>query len=201
METFSLVARAASVRLVTSVAVRDGVVLYTADFTAAFLNGVLEEEIYMAQPEGWVAPPGKEGWFLRLVHSLYGLKQAGRVWYLCLMSALVELGFSRLDSDACVFMCRQADTGLILIAVHVDNLTGTARDNNVWNTFCAELNTKYELKNLGRAKEVLGLEFTQDVCAGTASITQTRYILDLARRHSVYDLPPLSLPLPRGRSF
>jgi hypothetical protein len=201
VETFSPVARSASIRMVVSIAVRDQLVLYAADFTAAFLNGVLEEEIYMDQPEGWVAEPGKERWFLRLVRSLYGLKQAGRVWYNCLTNALLELGFTRLESDPCVYMRRRDDTGLILIAVHVDDLTGAARDDGVWADFCAELNAKYELKNLGRAREILGLEIAQDVVSGTASITQSRYILDLARRHGVYDLPPLSLPLPPKERF
>jgi hypothetical protein len=199
-ETFSPVARSASLRLVTAVAVRDGLTLYAADFTAAFLNGKLEEEIYMEQPDGWVAPPEHKGSYLKLVRSLYGLKQAGRVWYECLSSALLELGFIRFDSDNCVFMRRRKDTGLILLAVHVDDLTGAAPNDAAWDSFCAELNTKYELKNLGRAKEILGLEIMQDIKAGTASITQRRYIEDLARQYGVYDLPPLSLPLsPRER--
>jgi hypothetical protein len=201
VETFSPVARAASLRLVVSVAVRDHLVLYTADFTAAFLNGVLEEEIYMEQPEGWVTPPGKEGWFLRLVRSLYGLKQAGRVWYFCLSAALLELGFTCLVSDSCVYMRRREDTGLILVTIHVDDLTGAASDDHTWDAFCAELNAKYKLKNLGRAKEILGLEITQDLMAGSASITQTRYIEDLSKRHGVYDLPPTSLPLAPGAKF
>ncbi|CCO33001.1 Retrovirus-related Pol polyprotein from transposon TNT 1-94 Includes: RecName: Full=Protease [Rhizoctonia solani AG-1 IB] len=179
-ETFSPVARSASLRLVTAVAVRDGLTLYAADFTAAFLNGKLEEEIYMEQPDGWVAPPEHKGSYLKLVRSLYGLKQAGRVWYECLSSALLELGFIRFDSDNCVFMRRRKDTGLILLAVHVDDLTGAAPNDAAWDSFCAELNTKYELKNLGRAKEILGLEIMQDIKAGTASITQRRYIEDLA---------------------
>jgi hypothetical protein len=54
---------------------------------------------------------------------------------------------------------------------------------------------------LGRAKEILGLEIAQDISAGTASITQTRYITDLAKRYGVYDLPPLSLPLPPREKF
>ncbi|KEP46319.1 putative Gag-Pol-like polyprotein/retrotransposon [Rhizoctonia solani 123E] len=182
-------------------AVRDGLTLYAADFTAAFLNGKLQEEIYMEQPEGWSAPPEHQGSYLRLVRSLYGLKQAGRVWYECLMAALIELGFIRFNSDNCVFMRRRKDTGLILIAVHVDDLTGAAENDSAWNSFCGELNAKYELKNLGRAKEILGLEITQDVRAGTASITQTRYIKDLASRHDVCNLPPLSLPLPPKQRF
>ncbi|QRW21846.1 Retrovirus-related Pol polyprotein from transposon TNT 1-94 [Rhizoctonia solani] len=179
-EMFSPVARSASLQLVVAISVRDSLTLFAADFTAAFLNGLLEEEIYMEQPDGWIAPPEHQGLYLKLVKSLYGLKQAGRVWYKCLSSALIELGFVRFNSNNCVFMRQRNNTGLIILAVHVDNLTGAASNDAVWDLFCAELNAKYELKNLGRAKEILGLEITQDPKAGTALITQNRYIKDLA---------------------
>lgn len=199
--TFSPVARSASMQLVVAVTVRDGLILYAANLNAACLNGRLEEQIHMEQPEGWTAPPGQEKSYLSLVHSLYGLKQAGRIWYECLSLALLDMGFSRFDSDNCVFMRRRKDTGLILIAVHVDDLTGAAPNDAVWDSFCEELNAKYELKNLGRTWDILGLEISQDLQAGTASITQTQYIEDLARQYGVYDMPQLSLPLPPGQRF
>ncbi|KAF8689572.1 disease resistance protein, partial [Rhizoctonia solani] len=179
-----------------TVSVCDGLILFTADFTLAFLNGLLEEEIYMEQLDGWIAPPEHQGLYLKLVKSLYGLKQAGQVWYKCLSLALTELGFVCFNSNNCIFMQQCNNTGLIILAVHVDNLTGAAPNNAAWDLFCAELNTKYKLKNLGCAKEILGLEITQDLKAGTALITQNHYIKDLAQQYGVYNLPPLSLPLP-----
>ncbi|KAF8679784.1 disease resistance protein [Rhizoctonia solani] len=140
-------------------------VIKGSDFTAAFLNRLLEEEIYMEQLDGWIAPPEHQGLYLKLVKSLYGLKQAG---------------FVHFNSNNCVFMQQRNNTGLIILAVHVDNLTGAASNDAVWDLFCAEPNAKYELKNLGHANEILGLEITQDPKAGTALITQNRYIEDLA---------------------
>ncbi|KAF8675481.1 gag-polypeptide of LTR copia-type [Rhizoctonia solani] len=179
-KTFSPVAHSASLQLVVAISVRNGITLFAADFTAAFLNRLLEEEIYMEQPDGWIAPPEHQGLYLKLVKSLYGLKQAGQVWYKCLSLALIELGFVCFNSNNCVFMQQHNNTGLIILVVHVDNLTSAASNNAVWDSFCTELNAKYELKNLGHAKEILGLEITQDPKAGTALITQNRYIKDLA---------------------
>uniref|UniRef100_H3G599 Reverse transcriptase Ty1/copia-type domain-containing protein n=1 Tax=Phytophthora ramorum TaxID=164328 RepID=H3G599_PHYRM len=85
-----------------------------------FLNGTLEEEIYMAQPEGFKVP-GKEHLVCKLLRSLYGLKQAPRVWYLTLSAFLESLGFHKLIKDRCVFM-RTTNGLTCYIAVYVDDL-------------------------------------------------------------------------------
>lgn len=200
-ETFSPVARSASLRLLAALAALHGLVIYAADFTVAFLNGRLEEEIYMDPPDGYKDPSGGSGGYLRLVRSLYRLKQAGRVWYQCLDKALRSLGFSGLNSDECVYTRMHLASGTIITAVHVDDMTGAAKDDGTWDEFCRELGEHYELKNLGGAKDILGLEIEQDCSAGTVHITQTRYIETLARNHGVYEAPPLSLPLPPGAKF
>lgn len=88
-----------------------------------------------------------------------------------------------------------------MVAVHVDNLTGAAKDDKTWDGFCRELGEHDELKNLGRVKDVLGLEIKQDCSTGTIRITQTKYIESLACKHNVYGALPLSLPLPPGAKF
>lgn len=78
-ETFSPVIRVESVRSVIALACKKGLKLHQMDVTTAFLNGNLEEEIYMKQPEGFVAD-GQEHLVCRLKRSLYGLKQSSRCW-------------------------------------------------------------------------------------------------------------------------
>ncbi|KAF8756684.1 disease resistance protein [Rhizoctonia solani] len=155
----------------------------------------------MEQLEGWSALPKDQKSYLKVVQTLYGLGQAGCLWYKRLSTALANLEFVCFNLDNCVFMPRRKDNGLILIAVHVNNLTGATSNNSVWSQFCNELNAKHKLKNLGRAKELLGLEITQDSQTGTASITQTRYIEELAKQYNVSHLPPLSLPLLPRQKF
>ncbi|QRW22950.1 Retrovirus-related Pol polyprotein from transposon TNT 1-94 [Rhizoctonia solani] len=200
-ETFPPVTQSASICLVVGIALQTSLTIYAANFTVAFLNGELKEEICMEQLEGWSALPKDQKSYLKVVQTLYGLGQAGCLWYKCLSTALADLEFVCFNSDNCVFMPRRKDTGLILIAVHVNNLTGATSNDSVWSQFCDELNAKHELKNLGRAKELLGLEITQDSQTGTASITQTRYIEELAKQYNVSHLPPLSLPLLPRQKF
>ncbi|RAW42111.1 hypothetical protein PC110_g1706 [Phytophthora cactorum] len=89
--------------------------IHQMDVKTAFLNGFLEEEIYMAQPEGFQIP-GKERLVCKRPKSLYGLKHAPRVWYQTLCVFLASLGFHKLIKDACGFR-RTVDGGTCYIAV------------------------------------------------------------------------------------
>jgi hypothetical protein len=102
-ETFAPVAKFASLRTVLALAAAEDMEVHTMDVSSAFLNGDLDEEIYMAQPEGFEAP-GQEHLVCRLKKSLYGLKQSPRQWYQKLHSTFVALGFSRCASDHCVWV-------------------------------------------------------------------------------------------------
>ena len=73
------------------------------DVKTAFLNGDLDEDIYMQQPEGHRADGAQADYVWKLNKSLYGLKQADRVWNHKIHAALVELGFTSLHSDSCVY--------------------------------------------------------------------------------------------------
>ncbi len=79
-ETFSPVARLESLRTLVAVSVKKGLQLYQVDITTAFLNGVLQEEVYMSQLEGFVSEGQEHLVCYRLKHSLYGLKQSPRCW-------------------------------------------------------------------------------------------------------------------------
>ena len=86
------VIRFESVRSLVAISVQKGLKLHQLDVTAAFLNGYLEEEVYMKQPEGFVVE-GKEHLVCKLKHSLYGLKQSPRCWNYVLDSHLKSMGF------------------------------------------------------------------------------------------------------------
>ena len=95
--------------------------LDSMDISSAFLNGDLDEEIYMSQPEGF-AVPGKEHLVCRLKKSLYGLKQSPRQWYQKLNKTFMQLGFWHIQSNNCIYVW--AKDGLcIMLPVFVDDLT------------------------------------------------------------------------------
>jgi len=101
-ETFAPVAKFSSIRAILSLAAASDMELHQMDVKTAFLNGNLEEEIYMNQPEGFIVE-GKENLVCKLQKSIYGLKQASRSWYHKMDQAMSDMGFNRLQADPCIY--------------------------------------------------------------------------------------------------
>ena len=91
------------------------------DVKSAFLNGLLDEEIYMEQPQGFIDPDHPHKVCL-LKKAIYGLKQASRAWNLQFHGVLLDLGFTCTRSDAGVYH-RQDDGGILIIILYVDDIT------------------------------------------------------------------------------
>ena len=87
--------------------------IHQVDVKSAFLNGKLEETIYMRQPKGFIAK-GKEDWIWKLYQMLYGLRQSGQVWYQKLRDALLELNFKPSVANPCVFIRSLGARGYII---------------------------------------------------------------------------------------
>ena len=104
-ETFCPVVRFESVQTVISLAAKHDLKLHQLDITTAFLNGELNEDIYMKQPEGFEVK-GKEHLVCKLNQSLYGLKQLPRCWNKALNSQLKKMHFKQLENDPCIFRRR-----------------------------------------------------------------------------------------------
>ena len=101
-ETFSPVAMFKSIRILLAVAAFHDYEIWQMDVKTAFLNGKLEEDVYMTQPEGFVAPENA-GKVCKLQRSIYGLKQASRSWNLHFNDAIKEFGFIRNEDEPCVY--------------------------------------------------------------------------------------------------
>ncbi|GAA5845570.1 hypothetical protein JCM11251_003665 [Rhodosporidiobolus azoricus] len=119
-ETFAPVAKFTSIRVLLALAARQGLLVEQADVDKAYLYGHLEENLYMRVPER-IDLPELGNHVLRLDRTLYGLKQAGRVWNFRIHDSLVSLGYSRTRSDACVYVRRDGDA-FHYLALYVDNL-------------------------------------------------------------------------------
>ena len=118
-ETFSPVIRYESVRSIIALAAQKGLILQQMDVLAAFLNGDLEEEVYMKQPEGF-STKKDEHKVWKLKKSLYGLKQAPRCWNMTLDNHLKSMGFEQTSSDPCLYVSSEGE--LFIIAVYVDDI-------------------------------------------------------------------------------
>ncbi|KAK8676583.1 hypothetical protein V6N13_142157 [Hibiscus sabdariffa] len=101
-ETFSLVAMFKSIRILLAIAAFHDYEIWQMDVKTAFLNGKLEEDVYMTQPEGFVTPENA-GKVCKLQRSIYGLKQASRSWNLHFNDAIKEFGFIKNEDEHCVY--------------------------------------------------------------------------------------------------
>ncbi|RVW76991.1 Retrovirus-related Pol polyprotein from transposon TNT 1-94 [Vitis vinifera] len=128
-DTFSPVAKIASVRLLLSMAAMCSWPLYQLDIKNAFLHGDLAEEVYMKQPPGFVAQ-GESGLVCRLRHSLYGLKQSPRAWFSRFSSVVQEFGMLRSTTDHSVFYHHNSLGQCIYLVVYVDDIVITGSDQD-----------------------------------------------------------------------
>src|SRR6187455_3176970 len=91
-----------TIRVLLSLAASYGLLVHQMDVKTAFLNGELDEEIYMDQPDGFVVK-GEERKVCKLLKSLYGLKQAPKQWHEKFDRTLTSAGFAINEADRCVY--------------------------------------------------------------------------------------------------
>ena len=120
------------------------------DTKSAFLNGLLQEEIYMQQPEGFVAA-GKDQLVCRLRKALYGLKQAGRAWHQTIDPALQRLGLTPLASDYCVYVHRSQQGQVLILALYVDDLFLFSPSLALLTHFKTQLRLQFRWRTWGRS--------------------------------------------------
>jgi len=129
-ETFAPVVRYSSVRtLLLAFAVQEGMVVYQMDVVTTFLNGVLDEEIYMVQPPGY-AKDDEEHLVCKLKRSLYGLNQSPQCWNTLFTAFMESANFEQSNVDPCLFI-HSKGADLAIIAVYVDDLIILAKSQEV----------------------------------------------------------------------
>ena len=118
--------RLESLRAISHIAATLGWDIQHFDIKTTFLHGILpdDETMFMEQPPGFKVE-GKEDWVLRLLKSIFGMKQASRVWNKTFDKVMKELGFERLDCKWCVYR-RQTPSGIIIFLLHVNDILSTA---------------------------------------------------------------------------
>ncbi|EJD33570.1 reverse transcriptase, partial [Auricularia subglabra TFB-10046 SS5] len=151
METAAPTCRPESVRALLALACLRNWDTRHIDVKTAFLNGELEEEIYMQQPPGFAENDD----VCRLRRAIYGLKQAGRCWYLKLRAVLESLGFHATAADRCVFV-RVKDGMTCILAVHVDDMM-LVGDSAAIDSAVKSLADKFTITDLGEVRWFLGM--------------------------------------------
>ena len=174
-ETFSAVVRFESLRTLISLAVQNGMKLHQMDVTTAFLNGELEDEVYMRQPEGFVSK-GQEDLVCKLKQSIYGLKQSPRCWNFALDSHLKKMGFEQAKGDPCLYMASEGE--LFIIAVYVDDIVLAGSSDKQMVQVKETLAKQFQVKDMGELHYFLGVNIDQDkesdrVCIGQPAYTSS----------------------------
>ena len=117
------------------------------DVKTAFLNGELEEEIYMEQLVGFVAK-GQEHKVCKLLRSIYGLKQSSRQWYLKFHQAIISYDFTMIDKDYCVYV-KIFKNKFKILSLYVDDILLVENDKEYLLTVKAWLSSNFEMKDMG----------------------------------------------------
>jgi hypothetical protein len=163
------------------------------DVKSAFLNGDLNEEVYVHQPPGF-AIPGKEGKVLRLRKALYGLRQAPRAWNAKLDSTLKGLGFKQSPHEAVIYQWGNGGNAL-LVGVYVDDLVITGTKDVEVAAFKEEMKTTFQMSDLGLLSFYLGIEVHQDDSG--IMLRQTAYAKRVIELAGLTDCNPALTPMER----
>ena len=195
-ETTSPVACLASYHAILSLAVKLDLEAHHLNIKTTFLNGTLDEEIYMKAPNGFTGHSG----IWRLLKSLYGLKQASYIWNKLLDNTLKKLGFNRCSKDICVYLYKSGNV-FVILAVHVDNMLIVLNSKSKLVEIKLGLAQHFKVKDLGEVKFLLGIEVSQvsrDRQAGVIKLSQQAYIERLLEQFNLQDVKPASTPLSPG---
>jgi hypothetical protein len=158
-ETFSLVARMEAIRLLLAYACSKNVKVYHMDIKSTFLNGELEEEVYIKQLEGFQLSENTD-YVCKLKKALYGLKQAPRAWYSRLDKYLQQAGFRKGSVDNNLYI-KVSQVNILLIEVFVDDIIFGSDEDRLSQKFTKDMQNEFEMSLLGELSFFLGLQICQ----------------------------------------
>lgn len=195
-EVYSPTLKYTTLRLVLGLALENKMHIHNLDIKTAFLNGTLEEEVYVSQPKGYVEKENEEK-VCRLKKALYGLKQAPRAWNKCFYQVMNSLGFNQSKSDNCLYFNFEREC--ILVVVYVDDIVIASKSLNRVNEFKASITTRFEAKDMGELTSVLGVEIDYSRDKGTMSISQEVYIERVLEQFGFKESRPVGSPSQPGQ--
>jgi hypothetical protein len=146
-ETFASVARLEAIRILLAFSVAKGFKLHQMDVKSSFLNGVLEEEVYVRQPSGFESEKYPHRMY-KLRKALYGLKQTPRAWYGMLRGFMFERGFEMGKVDQILFLLRQG-RDILIVQVYVDDIVFGSSSNSLIARFAEDMSGEFEMSMMG----------------------------------------------------
>ena len=192
-QLFAPVAKVPTFRLLMAMAARNKWYTKHLDVKTAFLHGKLEEEVFMEQPEGFQVD--NDTFVCKLDRAVYGLKQASRVWYIRLRSALETLGFQLSEHDAGLFI-RQKQSGTVFLIVWVDDILMCSTALELLEHTLTELQEHFDVNDLGPLSWYLGMKVEIDRENQLVQLSQHSLINDVLRETDMQECKPVKTSLP-----
>ena len=190
-ETFAPVARLEAIRMFLAYAAHKKFKVFQMDVKSAFLNGELEEEVFVEQPPSFVDPRFPNHVY-RLDKALYGLKQAPRAWYETLAQFLLESGFTRGTIDKTLFYINNGND-LLPVQIYVDDIIFGSTNDKLCQKFSKLMQSRYQMSMMGELSYFLGLQVKQT--DDGIFINQSKYTKNLLKRFNMLDSSSASTPM------
>ena len=190
-EIYAPVARFDSIRILIAIAAQLNWSLHHLDVKSAFLNGMIKEDIYVMQPEGYVKK-GKESFVLKLTKALYGQKQAPLVWNSKLNKTISDLGFNRSRLDTALYH-KGSEKEKLIVGIYVDDLIITGSSEEQINKFKAEMMGTFEMTDLGLLNSYLGMEIRQST--DIIFLSQRAYLNHILKVFKMNDCNAIKTPM------
>jgi hypothetical protein len=181
------------VRMVLAIAAHNRWIMHQMDVKSAFLNGYLEEEVYVRQPLGYEIDKHRDKVY-KLRKALYGLKQASRVWYSRIDEYMISVGFSKSPSEPTLYTKVNQNGKILIVCLYVDDLIFTG-DLSV-DDFKNAMKTEFEMTDLGLMNFFLGIEVDQS--DDGIFICQTNYANEVLKRFRMLNCKPAATPMATG---
>ncbi|GKD14786.1 retrovirus-related pol polyprotein from transposon TNT 1-94 [Tanacetum coccineum] len=190
-ESFAPVARLDAIRIFLAYAAHMNMVVYQMDVKTAFLNGILREEVYVSQPDGFVDQDNPNHVY-KLKKALYGLKQAPRAWYDLLSKFLLSQEFSKGTVDPTLFIRRQGKD-LLLVQIYVDDIIFASTTPELCDQFSKIMCSQFKMSMMGKISFFLGLQISQSPRG--IFINQSKYALESLKKYGMESSDPVDTPM------
>ncbi|KAJ9538687.1 hypothetical protein OSB04_031420 [Centaurea solstitialis] len=196
-ETFAPVARLEAIRMFLAYAAYKDFTVFQMDVKTAFLYGHLKEEVYVAQPEGFVHKEHPDYVYV-LDKALYGLKQAPRAWYEELSKHLLSKGFTKGSVDSTLFLMKEGEH-IVVIQIYVDDIIFGSTSRELCKKFENVMTEEFKMSMMGEINFFLGLQVRQ--FSDGIFINQSKYIFDLLKKYDMSGCHSIGTPMATGNSI
>ncbi|GKB66736.1 retrovirus-related pol polyprotein from transposon TNT 1-94 [Tanacetum coccineum] len=190
-ESFAHVARIEAIRIFLAFAAQKNMTVYQMDMKTTFLNGILREEVYVSQPDGFV-DQNNPNHVYKLKKAIYELKQDPRAWYDLLLNFLLTQDFSKGTVDPTLFIRRQCND-ILFVQIYIDDIIFASTTPKLFDEFSKIMCSKFKMSMMGKISFFLGLQIFQNPRG--IFINQSKYALESLKKYGMEYSNPVDTPM------